>query len=86
MPVSEAQRPGLVAMRHLSRDAQGREVLVGLNYDETEWYFSNLEDDHGFDSSRPRKTVAEKTADTDRYLELHGRHEQARLQNYRPAS
>jgi hypothetical protein len=80
MPVNEAHRPHLEFMRMLSRDVQGREVLVGLNSDETEWYFAHLEDELGPDRARRRKTAAQRTADRDRYLELHDRHEVARIQ------
>ena len=38
MPINEALRPFLVEMRGLSTDSQGREVLVGLTFEETEEY------------------------------------------------
>jgi hypothetical protein len=80
MPANETHRPYLEFMRMLGRDTQGREILVGLTYDETEWYFANLEEEFGTDRPRPRKTSEERNADRDRYLELHDRHERTRLQ------
>jgi hypothetical protein len=80
MPVNEAHRPYLTFMRSLSRDSHGREVLVGLNYEETEWYFAVLENEFGTDKPRPHKTHAESKTDQTRYLELHYRHEPVRIQ------
>jgi hypothetical protein len=80
MPVNEAHRPYLEFMRMLNRDDGGREVLVGLTYEETEWYFAHLEDNLGTNRLYTLKTVAEMNSDNDRYLELHDRHEQARMQ------
>jgi hypothetical protein len=80
MPVNEAHRPYLEFMRMLGRDGGGREVLVGLTYEETEWYFTYLEEELGANHRRTRKTIAEMNSDRDRYLELHDRHEQARMQ------
>jgi len=80
MPVNQAHRPYLEFMRMLARDDEGREVLVELTYGETEWYFAYLDDKFGTDEGRTRKTVAQESADRDRYLELHDRHERLRLE------
>ena len=42
MPISEAQRPYHEEMRRLARDEAGREVLVGLTYEETEWFLVSI--------------------------------------------
>ena len=39
MPVKEADRAEFEAFGDLGFDGQGREILVGLSYEETEWYF-----------------------------------------------
>jgi hypothetical protein len=80
MPVNEAHRPYLEFMRMLGRDGGGREVLVGLTYEETEWYFAHLEDELGANHRRALNTIAEMNSGRDRYLELHDRHEAVRQQ------
>lgn len=74
MPINEESRPYLEWMRMLARDDEGREVLIGLNYDDSEWYFAFQNDRH----TAHTKTLAEQRAERDRYLELDDRHELAR--------
>jgi hypothetical protein len=45
MPVKEDDRAQFEAFGDLGFDGQGREILVGLSYEETEWYLVVLERD-----------------------------------------
>lgn len=75
MPVDEKMRPYLEEMRMLDRDREGREKLVGLTFDESEWYFAYLDDRFAVD----RDEVERSDDDRDRYLVLHDKHERQRL-------
>lgn len=63
---SAAERAHLIEMRAISTDSQGREVLVGLTFEETDFYMNYLRDKS--DSSMKQ-----------RYLKLYEKHESARL-------
>lgn len=78
MPANEADRAYLESMRMLTRDDQGREVLVGLTLDETEWYFAYVESNRA-GSAMSANPFPKEDANRDRYIELHDRHELARL-------
>ena len=43
MPVKDTDRAEFEAFYDLGYDSDGREVLVGLSYEETEWYLDVLE-------------------------------------------
>ena len=43
MPVKDTDRAEFEAFHDLGFDGDGREVLVGLSYEETEWYLDVLE-------------------------------------------
>jgi hypothetical protein len=43
MPVKDTDRAEFEAFHDLGLDSYGREVLVGLSYEETEWYLDVLE-------------------------------------------
>ena len=43
MPVKDTDRPEFEAFHDLGFDSDGREVLVGLSYEETEWFLDVLE-------------------------------------------
>ena len=43
MPVKDTDRAEFEAFHDLGLDGDGREVLVGLSYEETEWYLDVLE-------------------------------------------
>jgi len=45
MPVKDADRAEFEAFSDLGFDSRGREILVGLSYEETEWYLEVLERD-----------------------------------------
>lgn len=68
--LDESERAFLVEMRALTTDSNGQEVFVGLTAGETSYYLSYTKRAliGGTDSS-----------ETDRYLELHTKHEAARL-------
>ena len=68
---TEDERAAHSSTRALSTDASGREVLAGLDYEETTWYVQYLRT-HG-----NGQHAAESTS---RFLELHDRHEIARMQ------
>jgi hypothetical protein len=79
MPVIDAHRAYLEFTRSLTTDDQGNEVLARLTYDETEWYFRYLEDFYGLRNSRAARTANDLMDARNQYLELHGKHETARL-------
>ncbi|HZP66248.1 MAG TPA: hypothetical protein VFB32_08055 [Rudaea sp.] len=64
---SESERSYLEELRALSSDARGREVLVGLTFEETAWYVTQT-----------HTLLGRHRADRLRYLELHDKHEKAR--------
>jgi hypothetical protein len=73
MPVKETDRAEFEAFGDLGFDRDGREILVGLSYEETEWYLDILERDR---SGRGLITDEE----VDRRNGLDDRHMMARLQ------
>lgn len=84
MPINEADRAYMEEMRMLTRDADGREVLVGLTFEESEWYLAHVEADVGTADERAARladmTPEEHDAETERYLALHDKHELARME------
>lgn len=73
MPVKDTDRAEFEAFHDLGFDSDGREVLVGLSYEETEWYLDVLERER---SGRGRVTKEEIL----RRSYLDDRHAAARLQ------
>lgn len=65
-----SERAYLKEIRALSTDSQGREVLVGLTFDETVFYVTYIREQANDIRSRD---------DNDKYLELHEKHERARI-------
>lgn len=49
----------------ITTDAQGREILVGLSFEETAWYMGHLRDS---------RTGKDDPEDVERYLALHQKH------------
>jgi hypothetical protein len=73
MPVKDTDRAEFEAFGDLGFDSEGREVLVGLSYDDTEWYLGVLE--------RVRSGEGGITdAELDRKSDLDDRHTTVRLQ------
>jgi hypothetical protein len=73
MPVKETDRAEFEAFGDLGFDSEEREVLVGLSYDDTEWYLDVLE--------RVRSGENSVTdAELDRKSDLDDRHTMVRLQ------
>jgi hypothetical protein len=66
----DKHRAHLTEMRAIATDQDGREVLVGLTFEETEWYF----DYHA------QRLSGHHTTNRRRFLALYEKHEQARLQ------
>jgi hypothetical protein len=73
MPVKETDRSEFEAFGDLGFDGDGREILVGLSYDETEWYLGVLEKER-FGGG----LVTD--ADMNRKSDLDDRHAMVRLQ------
>jgi len=73
MPVKDADRGEFEAFHDLGFDSEGREVLVGLSYEETEWYLDILEKD------RSGRGLISKE-DMLRRADLDSRHSAARLE------
>jgi hypothetical protein len=73
MPVKDTDRAEFEAFHDLGFDSDGREVLVGLSYEETEWYLDILERDR---SGKGRITKEEML----RRADLDDRHNAVRLQ------
>jgi hypothetical protein len=73
MPVKETDRSEFEAFGDLGFDSDGREILVGLSYEETEWYLGILERER---SGRGLVTDEEM----DRKSDLDDRHTMVRLQ------
>ena len=42
--ILDSERAYLLEMRSLATDAEGREVLVGLNFEETAFYMAHVRD------------------------------------------
>lgn len=75
MPIDEKHRAYMEDMRMLDYDRDGREKLVGLTFEESEWYLTYLDDRFSVD----RDEVDRPSEDRERYLQLHSRHERHRL-------
>lgn len=67
---TDSERAHLREMRALATDALGREVLVGLTFEETAFYVTY---------GRDRIKGISRPDDGEKYLELHDKHERARL-------
>ena len=67
---TDDERAYLTEMRAITTDAIGNEVLVGLTLEETAFYM---------DHARQFGTGERDHRNADRYLELHDKHEAARL-------
>jgi hypothetical protein len=65
--LSSAEMSYLNGVQALARDARGREVLIGLTFEETAWYINSS-----------HRLLSRHRADRQRYLELHQKHEMAR--------
>jgi hypothetical protein len=70
---TDDERASLGWMRGISQDSQGRAVLVGLTLEETNFYITYRR--KFFTPERDRDREHQK-----RYLELHRKHEIARLE------
>lgn len=70
---TEAERAYHREMRSLTTDAGGREILVGLTLEETEFYVSYSRRRSSGDRDRD-------PVNKSRFLELHEKHEWVRLQ------
>ena len=68
--LTDSERAHLREMRALSTDLQGREVLVGLSFEETVFYVAY---------GRDRVKGISRPDDGEKYIELHDKHERARL-------
>lgn len=64
----------------LKTDEDGREVLVGLTFDESEWYFAYVAKLFASDDDEAQGRSAATRTERSRYGELHSRHEAARQQ------
>ncbi|QRM32758.1 hypothetical protein [Microvirga sp. VF16] len=71
MDFSPAERAYLDDMRMLSTDSEGREVFIGLTAEESAEFYA---------FTRPENLESKSSEERDRYLELHEKHEKARLQ------
>ena len=65
--LSSAEMSYLKGVQALAHDSRGREVLIGLTFEETAWYINSS-----------HRLLRRDHADRQRYLELHQKHEQAR--------
>ena len=70
---TDSERAFHLEMRGLAKDVRGQEVLVGLTAEETEFYVIHVRRRSAGNRDRDRANKA-------RYLELHQKHEFARLQ------
>jgi len=68
---TDADRTSLVEMRALTTDSAGREVLVGLTFEETVFYM---------EYTNKRMQGYKDRPNSKRYLQLHEKHELARLE------
>lgn len=68
---TDDERCYLNEMRAITTDTTGNEVLVGLNLEETKWYMKYSRDFLSGNQSSKNKNY---------YLELHEKHEKARLE------
>lgn len=67
--LSNAEMSYLNDVQALARDSRGREVLIGLTFEETAWYVNSS-----------HRLLSRHRADRQRYLDLHQKHEKARAQ------
>lgn len=67
---TDDERAYLTEMRAITTNAQGREILVGLTPEETEFYIAY---------SRDLSGDSHNTTNSGRYLELHDKHEAERF-------
>ena len=63
---SPSERNYLEELRALGKDTNGREVLIGLTFEETAWYVI-----------QSHTILGRHRADRVRYVELHDKHEKA---------
>jgi hypothetical protein len=68
---TEDERAYLTEMRKITTDARGNEVLVGLTLEETDFYINH---------TRQRITGEDNQRNGGKYLDLHEKHERARLE------
>ncbi len=68
---TDAERTYFQEMRAIAKDERGQEVLVGLTYEETDFYLA-----YGRILGQPKRA---SRADRQVYLRLHDRHERMRL-------
>ena len=69
MPVKDADRAEFETFSDLGFDNQGREVLVGLTYEETEWYLDVLERDRVGSGLVSREETVRRSMLNERHLE-----------------
>jgi hypothetical protein len=74
--MSDGERAYLIEMRGLTKDVEGRDVLVGLTFEETEFYMAHARARRSPDYRRP----ANHAEQVERYLALHAKYERARFQ------
>ena len=74
--ILDSERAYLLEMRSLATDAEGREVLVGLNFEETAFCMAHVRDRVALNHKRS----ADHEEQAERYLRLHDKHEVARFQ------
>lgn len=69
---SDSEKVYLAELRAISTDEGGNEILVGLTLEETTWYMEYSRRSLTADSDHSSESA-------DRYLQLHDKHELARL-------
>ena len=70
--LGDSERAYMVEMRMLTTDALGQETMVGLTPDEADFYIL-------YARARGSGSGSHDAESRDRYLELHDKHERARL-------
>ncbi len=70
--LGDSERAYMTEMRMLTVDTQGHETLVGLTLDEADFYIL-------YSRARGSGTGSHDDDARDRYLELHDKHERARI-------
>ena len=73
MPVQDNERDYFNEMRMIEKDDEGRDILRGLTYEETEWYLT-----YSRDMGLHNRSIKQMEADRDRYADLFEKHETAR--------
>lgn len=68
--LSDAEREYLRETKALDIDPRGREVLIGMTVAETAWYIN-----------QSHRILGRHRTDRQKYLELHQKHERARLRS-----